>query len=155
MKNKSPFLLWLISVLIFTASAYYFIQAVRAIRSWNLLLILQYRFGPIYPVFQGVLLGSAFLAGGIFLLKRLAWAPTFTAVLVLIAAAWSWLDRTILSQNPRPFPQQIFGIASTLLVMGLILGSLWSLQPSMLSSKTEALEESQDSSSSSGGKDEH
>jgi hypothetical protein len=154
MKNKSSLLLWTLAILSFAASAYSFIQGIRAIQSWNLLLILNYRFGPIYPVFQGILLGSIFLVGGILLIKHISWAPTFNSAAVLFASAWYWLDQTLLSLNPRPFSEQIFAIVFTLLMLGLLLAGLWSLQPNMLSSKQEALEELPNPSSS-GGKNEY
>jgi hypothetical protein len=153
MKKKSTLLLWMLAILFFAASVNYFIQGIRAVQSWNLLIILHYRFGPIYPVFQGIFLGSAFLVGGIFLIRRASWAPAFNGAVVLIASVWSWLDRTLLSLNPRPISQLIFAIVFTLLMLALILAGLWSLQPSMLSSNQETLEELPNSSSF-GGKNE-
>ena len=141
MKSKPPFLLYLLGLIAFAASFYYFSETVQAVRSWNLLAIMQYRLGPIYPVFQGALLGSAFLFGGIILLMRLAWAPAFNANLLSAAVVWFWLDRTVLSLNPLPFSQQIFPICATVLLLSLLIGALWSLQPNMLSSKAEAIED--------------
>lgn len=154
MRTRSPFLLKLIASLFFAASFYYFLQSIEAILNWNMLLIVHYHLTPLYPVFQGILLGGAFLCGGILLLKRMAWAPAFGTATLVLAAAWAWLDRTLLSLNPRPFSQQIFALTASVVFLGLLVGGLWSLQPNMVSSRVEPINKGLEESSS-GEENEH
>jgi hypothetical protein len=150
MKSNHPFLLWLLIILVITASFVDFLQAIRAIQSWNLLVAIQYHLSPLYPIFRGVLLGCAFLIAAVLLLIRKSWAPAFAGTTVNLAVLWFWLDRLVLNLTPQPVRQQIFAIGATLLILVLILGGLWTLQPYMILSSTEVLEESSDSSSSGG-----
>ena len=154
MRTRAPFLLKLIATLFFAATFFYFLQAVEAILNWNMLMILHYHLTPLYPVFQGVLLGGAFLISGVLLLKRLTWAPKFGIVNLIISVLWSWLDRTVLSLNPRPFSQQVFALAATVILLGLLVGGLWSLQPFMISSQVEYLDSGLEEPSS-GEENEH
>jgi hypothetical protein len=150
MKTKRPLLIWLFSLIFLAVSFSYLAQAIRAIQSWNLLLLIQYRFGPIYPVFQGLLLASCFLAGAVLLFLRLSWAPAFNQGIIILAAVWYWLDRLVFSVNPRPFSSEIFALVFCLVLLILSLGGLWSLYPYMVLSQTDAFEEPADSSSSGG-----
>jgi uncharacterized membrane protein (GlpM family) len=148
MKPRRPFLLWLLSCIFFAAGFRYLLQVIQSIRSWNLLISIQFRFGPFYPVFQGALLMAAFLLAGILLLSQKYWSPAYAGAVVLLTAIWFWVDRVLLNLNPLPLNQQLFAIISSVLLLALILGGLWTLRPYMILSTTETREESSDSSSS-------
>jgi hypothetical protein len=60
------------------------------------------------------------------------------------------VDREVLNLNPPAFKDQLFSIVVCVVLLGLTLGTLWVLQPYMILSNVEALEESSDSSSSGG-----
>jgi hypothetical protein len=150
MKTKRPFLLWLLSLIFVAVSFRYMLQIIDAIKNWNLLLVIQYRFGPLYPVVQGFFLAGGFILSAILLLSRVNWAPTFSAIVVLLTAVWYWVDREVLNLNPPAFKDQLFSIVVCVVLLGLTLGTLWVLQPYMILSNVEALEESSDSSSSGG-----
>lgn len=148
MRTKSPLLLKLLAALFFLAAFYYFFQAGEAIRRWNMLVILNYFPGPVYPIFQGVLLGGAFLVGAVFLIWRLPWAGTYNMIVVLLTLAWTWLDRTALSLDPLPFSHQLFAIICSIIISGLLEGGLWALQPFLNS--TQDMEENSSEFFSSG-----
>jgi hypothetical protein len=150
MKPKRPFLLWLLAILGIVACFIYFLQAVQAIRSWNLLVILQYRFGSLYPIFQGLFLGTAFFAAAVLLIVQKSWAPTFAAATLCLADAWSWVNRLWLNLNPGPLSRQYFAIGATVVLLGLLLGGLWTLQPFMIDASQDASEESSHLSSDGG-----
>jgi hypothetical protein len=147
MKPRRPFLLWLLAILAIAASFACFLQAVQAIQGWNLLIAIQYRFGPLYPIFQGTFLGATFLAAAILLLSQIAWAPTFAAITLCLSVLWSWIDRVILNLNPLPLSQQYFAVGTTVVLLGLFLGGLWTLQSYMIISDTNIQKESANSSS--------
>jgi hypothetical protein len=136
MRIKSPLLLKLLAALFFLAGLYYFFQAGEAIRRWNMLVLLKYYPSPVYPIFQGILLGGAFLVGGVLLIRRLPWAGPFNMVLVLLTLAWTWLDRTVLSMNPLPFSHQVFAIICSIMITVLMEGGLWALQLFLTSTQT-------------------
>jgi hypothetical protein len=150
MKTERPFLLSLLSLIFVAVSFRYLLQIIDAIKSWNLLIVIQYRFGPLYPIIQGLFLAGGFILGAILLFSRVNWAPTFSAIVVLITTVWYWVDREVLNLNPLPFKDQFFSIVVCVVLLGLTLGTLWVLQPYMILSNVEALEESSDSSSSGG-----
>lgn len=148
--KKRGFALWLFIGLTLAASLYYFAEAGQAIHSWTLLTIIQYRFGPLYPVFQGTLLGLGFLATAIWLFRRNPVSLWLGSLFAVLSVLWHWLDRLIFSLNPLPVLQQWFPIAFSLLLLGLVLGGLWSLAPDMVSSAL-ANEENISHPSSQGG----
>ena len=150
MQAKRPLLVWLLSIIFVAMGIRYILQVIQAIQSWNLLVAIHYHFGPLYPVFQGVLLAGCFLVGAILLISLVNWAPAFSAVIVIFAAIWSWVDRFFLSLDPLPFSEQIFSLVSTIVVLAFILGALWSVQPDMILSKQEPRKETIDSSSNEG-----
>lgn len=132
MKPKRPFLLWLLCFIFILAGMAYLLQAIRAIQSWNLLIAIGYRFGPLYPVFQGLLLAGIFFAGVILLFLQMHWATAFNGAAVLFASIWFWLDRLVLNLNPQPLRDQSFSLFFFILLLGLVLGGLWSIQPYMI-----------------------
>jgi hypothetical protein len=148
--KKRGFALWLFIGLSLAASVYYFAEAGQAIRSWTMLTIMQYRFGPLYPVFQGMLLGLGFLATAVWLFRRNPVSLWLGSLFAVLSVLWHWLDRLVFSLNPLPVLQQWFPIAFSLLLLGLVLGGLWSLAPDMVSSAL-ANEENISHPSSQGG----
>jgi hypothetical protein len=132
MKQKRPFLIWLLSLIFFTFAFVYLLQVISTIQSWNVLLAIQYKPGPWYPLFQGLLLSLSFAASGIVLWLRVFWAPEFDAFIVLLASLWFWLDKLAFSADPKPLSGQIFGFVSFGVMLGLVLASLWSLKPYMV-----------------------
>jgi len=150
MKTKRPFLIWLLSIIFLVNAFRYLLQVVQAIQSWNLLVALQYRLSPLYPTFQGTFLAGCFLVCAVLLFEKVAWAPTFAAVVTLLASLWAWVDRLALSVNPRPFTEQIYALIATIIFLGVVLGSLWSLQPYMKNPVADSHEVSAEFSSPGG-----
>lgn len=148
--KKRSLLLWLISLLLFFAGLTYLLQTIGAVRNWNMLTILQVRFGPLYPLFQGAFLAAAFLIGAVVLFTRQHWAPAYNAILLTLQTTWSWLDRLVFAINPQPIKSYIFQLIVWGLLLLILLGGLWVLEPDMLSSKEEVTSEF----SSEGGNDE-
>ena len=144
-KQKRPLLLWMLSLILVAAGFTSLLQAFRAMQSWNLLVAIGYRFGPLYPVFQGLLLAGIFFVGAALLLARIHWAPSYNIAGVIAAAVWFWLDRLVFNLNPQPLVDQIFSLVFFIILLGLVLAGLWSIGPNMNSPKT-VHEESQDSS---------
>ena len=133
MRTKSPLLLRMLIFLFFAAASYFFLQAGEAISRWNMLILLKYHFGPLYPVFQGVFLGGAYLIGGILLVKRSSWAAVFGGFVILLNLLWAWLDRTLFSLNPLPFSHQIFAIICSIMITVLMEGGLRAVHPFLAS----------------------
>ena len=149
MKPRRPFLLWLLCFIFIFAGIAYLLQAIWAIQSWNLLIVVGYRFGPLYPVFQGLVLASVFFIGAVLLFLQVHWATAFNGAAVLFASTWFWLDRLVFNLNPQPLQDQSFTLVVFILLLGLVLGGLWSIQPYMIFPK-EARQGPQPLSSSGG-----
>ena len=149
MKPKRPLLLWLLSLIFIAAGIAYLLQAIRAVQSWNLLIVVGYRFGPLYPIFQGLVLAGIFFTGAVLLFLKVHWATAFNGAAVLFASVWFWLDRLVFNLNPQPLQDQSFTLVFFIPLLGLVLGGLWSIQPYMIFPK-EARQEPQPLSSSGG-----
>lgn len=147
MKQKRPFLIWIISLVFVGFSIFYAIEAVQTLQSWNVLITVQYQPGPLYPFFQGLFLSLCFLAAAVLIWMRVYWAPAFDTLVLCVASLWFWLDRLVLSANPRPISGQIFALVVFLLLFALMLASLWVLKPYMLT-ETPVQEEENESKSS-------
>lgn len=131
MKQKRPFLIWLISLIFLGISVFYILQTVQTLQSWSVLVAVQYQPGPFYSFFQGLFLSLCFLAAAILFWARVYWAPAFDTVVLSLASVWFWLDRLVFAVNPRPIMDQIFGLVVFLLLFALILAGLWVLTPYM------------------------
>jgi hypothetical protein len=130
-KNRRPFLLWLICLILAAVACIELSKVVQTVTAWNVLIAIQYQWGPFYPLVSGVFFFFGFLAAAVLLWLRLDWAPLFAGIMTTIWSLWYWLDRLALSVNPQPVSGQVFNIIVSFLFLALILGSLWSLQPSM------------------------
>jgi hypothetical protein len=148
--KKHAFALWLFICLSLAASLYSFAETSQAVRSWTLLTVVQYRFSPLYPVFQGLFLGIGFLTTAVLLFLRKPISLWLGSLFAVISVGWHWLDRLVFSLSPLPVLKQWFPIIFSLLLLGLIVGGLWSLAPDMVSSSMEN-EEPAPHSSSQGG----
>lgn len=131
MIKKRPFLLWLICFLFLFGAFAELLKAIEVIRSWNLLIAVQYQPGPVYPLFFGVLFFLLFLTAGVLLWLRSNWAPGFGASAALLFTLWFWLDKFVLAVNPQPISSEVFNLIVFIIVLGLALTSLWALAPSM------------------------
>jgi len=131
MKPKRPLLIWLLSLIFLALAFVYLLQAIVTLQSWNVLLAIQYKPGPMYPLFQGLLLSLSFSASAVLLWLHVLWAPAFDTGIVSLASMWFWLDRLVFSTDPRPLSGQVFGMVLFLILLGLVLASLWALKPFM------------------------
>ena len=129
--NKAPALLYLVIFLLIFAALFHTLGVTGVFRSWNWLRAFEIVPGTIYLVFKNVLLGLGFSASAVAFIFRKHWAPGLAAAFTLLAAAWFWVDRLILSQSPLPFPRYTFTLVVTLLFVVLLLLSYWSLVPFM------------------------
>ena len=82
-------------------------------------------------MFKNAFLALGFLAAAVALMLRQRWAPILCSLVSIVFTGWFWLDRTLLSQAPLPFSRHLFLLVLTLLVLGLVLLSLWSIAPNM------------------------
>jgi hypothetical protein len=129
MKAKRPFLLWLICILFVFGAFIELLKAIQAIRSWNILIAVQYQPGPVYPLFYGTLFFLLFLTAGILLWLRVNWAYGFGANAALLFSVWYWLDKFVIAVNPQPFSSEVFNFIVFIIILGLVLASLWVLKP--------------------------
>jgi hypothetical protein len=131
MKTKRPFLLWLL-VIIFLISSFVSISGVVAtLKTWNWFQAFSPAISPIYNIFKGSFLTLAWLAAAILLWLRITWSVTYSISIAALTAAWFWVDRVLLSQNPLPLNRHILPILITIILFTLILFSLYSLLPYM------------------------
>ncbi len=137
MKHRRPFLLWLLCLVFLGVAFIYLLQIVQTIQSWNVLLAVQYRPGPWYPLFQGVLFLLAFLCSAGLLWLRINWAPTFAALTTAFTFVWYWLDRLVLTHVPQPIAKFLFALVLFLILFILMIASLWAIQPFMRSESPE------------------
>jgi hypothetical protein len=131
MKDKRPFLLWLVCLIFLAAAFAALLQVIRTVAEWNILLVVQYQPGPLYPLFSGILLHLLFLTASVILWLRLYWAPDFAGFTALLYSVWFWLDRLVLSINPHPLSGQVFNSIVFIIILGLLIASLWALKPVM------------------------
>lgn len=131
MKNKPPFLLHLLSILYLLASLVCLFGIIQTISSWNWLLAVKYQPHPVYNVFENAFLMLAFLTSAVVLWMRKPLAPALCQSVLLAAAVWYWIDRLLINQSRLPFNEQLFPVLATLLILGLLLGSLFLLKPYM------------------------
>lgn len=130
MKAKRPFLLWLICLLFLFEAFTELLKAIQAIRSWNILIAVQYQPGPVYPLFFGALFFLFFLTAGILLWLRVHWAYGFGASAALLFSGWYWFDKFVIAVNPQRFSSEVFNFIIFIIILGLVLASLWVLKPS-------------------------
>ncbi len=133
MSPKRPFLLWLICLLFIGFALAQLLQVIQTIAAWNVLIAIQYQHGPFYPLFFGTLFFLGFLASAVLLWLRQNLAPVFAALVSISYGTWFWLDRLVLAANPQPIANQVFNIIGFLVILGLLLGSLLALKPSLRS----------------------
>lgn len=133
MRKKPPFLLHLLGILFLLASLVFLAGVIRTAASWNWLTSINYRPFPVYNVFENVFLFLVFLAAAVVLWLRTSWAGTFGQAASLLAAAWYWIDRIILTQVPASISENLFPAIATILILFLILTSLSLLKPYMRS----------------------
>jgi hypothetical protein len=131
MKTKPPFLLHLLAIFFLLASLACLFGVIQTITSWNWLLAVDYYPHPAYNIFENAFLFLAFLVSAVILWARLPWAPVFCQAVTLLAGAWYWFDRIVITAIRMPFREQIFPILVTLLVLFLLLFSLYLIQPYM------------------------
>ena len=113
MKPRTPFLLYLLAIFFVLVTLIHLFGVIQTVQSWNWLRAIDYQPGPIYTVFKNIFLFLAFLFAAIFLLLRFGWAPLFDGIVVVLNAAWFWIDRLVLTQNPLPFKGHLFNLAAT------------------------------------------
>lgn len=131
MKSKTPFLLHLLAILYLLASLACLFGVIQTISSWNWLLAVDYHPHPGYNIFENTFLFLAFLVSAVVLWMHLQWAPAFCQAVALVAGAWYWIDRILITETSIPIKEQIFPILVTLLVLFLLLFSLYLIQPYM------------------------
>ncbi len=131
MKKSRPFLLWLLCLIFLGFASVYLLQVIQTIKSWNILLAIQYQLGPVYPLIQGVFFVLGFLTATTVLWARISWAPAFDATIVTMASICYWVDRIFLTQNPQPIKNSLFALIFFLILLILVNASLWTLKPYM------------------------
>lgn len=141
MKNKRPFLLWLISLIYLAAAITELLQAIRTVTSWNILMVIQFHPNPLIPLFSSIFFFLIFLVCSAILWARLDWAPAFAGVGIILFSIWYWLYRLVLSIDPQPLSNQVFNMIMFVFILGLILASLWMLRPFMKKPNTNGFPE--------------
>ncbi len=145
MNPKRPFLIWILCLSFLGLAAFYFLQVIQTLLSWNVLLDVQYKPGPWYPLFQGVFLLLGFTCAALLLWLRFDWSASFAAVLISLAGVWYWLDRLVFTTNPQPLTNSLFGLALFLILFTLVIASLWAIQPYLRSESPVSAEEENES----------
>ncbi|MEA5077976.1 MAG: hypothetical protein VB013_05350 [Anaerolineaceae bacterium] len=145
MNPKRPFLIWVLCLVFFGLAALYLLQVIQTLLSWNVLLDVQYKPGPWYPLFQGVFLLLGFASAGLLLWLRLDWSASFAAVLTSLAGVWYWLDRLVFSTNPQPLRNSLFALVLFLILFTLVIASLWVIKPNLRSESPASAEEENES----------
>ena len=129
--KKASVLLYIIGALFLVTSLVHFLALVMIFRSWNWLRVFEIYPGTSYLVFKNLFFTAGFILSGLSLLMRRHWAPWLGSTISMLLMVWFWLDRTILSQSPLPFSQQILVLILSLLFLTLVLVSMWLLSPEM------------------------
>jgi hypothetical protein len=101
------------------------------LRSWTWLRVFEIHPGTGTLFFINLFFGLGFLLAGLFILLRRTWAYGFGGVLSVLATAWFWVGRTILSSSPLPFARQIFILILSVVLFVFVLLSLWLLAAHM------------------------
>jgi hypothetical protein len=131
MKEKRPFLLWLLCFIYLLAAAAELLQAAGVVTQWNILQAVAYQPGPLYPLFIGCFFFLLFLASALLLWLRAFWAAEFAGAAALLFAIWFWLDKFVVAVNPQPFADQVFNLIVCIVVLTLVLVSVHALKPFM------------------------
>ncbi len=131
MAKKTPALVYIIGGLFCLASLVHFLSLWMVFRSWSWLRAFEIDPGTGYLLFKNTLLALGFLVATLALMTRQRWAPILSSLVSIVFTGWFWLDRTFLSQAPLPFSRHLFLLLLTLLLLGLVLLSLWSITPNM------------------------
>jgi hypothetical protein len=129
--KKVPGLLYILSAIFLLAAAEHLMSLLLVFKSWNWLRAFEIEPGTMYLVFKNLFFLLGFLWASITLFFRLHWAPVFGSVVSVLMESWFWLDRTLLSQSPLPFSQQLFTLILSLLLLALVVASMWVLSPHM------------------------
>ena len=129
MKLKRPFLLWLLVGLFLLAGITALIGVIGAIKSWNWMVIFSSVGGVFYRIFKNAFLFLALLLSAVVLWRRLSWSIIYSIIIVILSAAWFWVDRLVITKNPLPVSQQVFPLTITCIVITCILLLLLILQP--------------------------
>jgi len=145
MNPKRPFLIWILCLVFLGLAALYLLQVIQTLLSWNVLLDIQYKPGPWYPLFQGVFLLLGFICAALLLWLRLDWSASFAAVLTSLAGVWYWLDRLVFSANPQPLTNSLFALVLFLILFTLVIASLWVIKPNLRSKSPASTEEEYES----------
>lgn len=141
MKPKRPLLIWVLCLVFLGLAVLYLLQVIQTFLSWNVLLDVQYKPGPWYPLFQGVFLLLGFLCASTLLWLRVEWSATFSAILTSLAALWYWLDRIVFTSNRQPLINYLLILVLFLILFTLVIASLWAIQPSLRSKSPASAEE--------------
>ena len=102
MKPRTPFLLYLLTIFFALVTLIHLFGVIQTVQSWNWLRAIDYQPGPIYTVFRNIFLFLAFLCAAIFLLLRFDSGTALDGIVMVLNAAWFWVDRLVLTQNPLP-----------------------------------------------------
>jgi hypothetical protein len=125
--KKAPFLLYIIAFIFLCLSVVHFLSLAMILRSWTWLRVFEINPGTGILFFANLFFGLGFLLAGFFLLLRRTWAYGFGGILSMLATAWFWVGRTVLSQSPLPFARQVFLLILSIILLVLVLLSLWLL----------------------------
>lgn len=129
MKQPRPLLLYGLVFLCLVASFTAVLTVVGTLKAWNWLLVFDAGPAPLLQIYKSAFLALAWTAAAFLLWFRVKWSPQFGAVITLVNLAWFWFDRLLATQNPLPFNRQVFWMIATVLLTGLVLGSLIAIQP--------------------------
>lgn len=131
MKEKRPFLLWLICLILLAIALVELLQMIRVIASWELLLAVHYQPGPLLSLITSLFFFIFFLVSAVFLWLLASWAPECAGTALVTASVYHWVDRLALAASPASLSSQIFNLIAFFVLLLLLLVSLWVLKPSM------------------------
>lgn len=129
MKKHVPFLYYLLIVFFLLGSLISLSGLIGIFQSWDWLVVFTPTIFPVYGIFKGIVITASWLVAAGLLWREVPWGIAFCGTTAALSAAWFWLDRLVVTQNPLPFNRHVLWLVITVLLLIFVLLSLSLVSP--------------------------
>jgi hypothetical protein len=123
-RPRRSFELWVLALVLLASALAGFLRLQAALYSWDVLIQIGMKPGPLYPALSGAAWGLVSLAAAVGLIFRLGWAPIFTRFGAAGMALAYWVDRLFLTRSLDAQINAPFAAGATALLVFYAFGVL-------------------------------
>ncbi|HEX7395886.1 MAG TPA: hypothetical protein VF313_13240 [Anaerolineaceae bacterium] len=123
-RPRRSFELWVLVCLLLASGLAGFLRLQAALYSWDVLIQIGLKPGPLYPTLSGAAWGLLSFVAAVGLIFRQRWAPNFTRIGAAGMALAYWIDRLVLTRSSDAQINTPFAAGATALLVFFAFGVL-------------------------------